>query len=54
MIGSMRRHAAQGLPIYAILLGLMAITAVLETDFRQVGNLQNLGGMAERILQRYL
>jgi len=42
MIGSMRRHAAQGLPIYAILLGLMAITAVLEVDFRQIGNLQNL------------
>lgn len=42
MIGSMRRHAAQGLPIYVLLLALMALTGVLSADFRDPANLQNL------------
>ena len=43
MIGSVRRHAAQGLPIYLLLLALMVVTGVISEDFRQIGNLQNLG-----------
>lgn len=43
MIGSMRRHAAQGLPIYVLLLALMAATSLLSEDFRDPVNLQNLG-----------
>ncbi len=42
MIGSARRHATQGLPIYAILFAVMAFTAALSSDFRQLGNLQNV------------
>jgi len=42
MIGSMRRHAAQGLPIYVLLIALIVLTGALSEDFRDPGNLQNL------------
>ncbi len=42
MIGSVRRHAAQGLPIYVLLLALMVVTGALSSDFRDPANLQNL------------
>ncbi|MEX0975190.1 MAG: ABC transporter permease [Bacillota bacterium] len=46
MIGSQRYHIKQGIPIYLLVLALMAITGMLSSTFLTLGN---LGNVADRI-----
>jgi len=46
LVGSMRHHAAQGIPIYLVVIALAVFTGLFSEHFFTVGNIQNL---AERM-----